>query len=849
LVRNDRLTRGGGVAIAINKRLRYKIIKIKSTRDYELLIVEVFNNLERVTILNAYTHPKSKTNFNFIKQAKELSNNKFIAVGDFNATHQSWYCNKNNKRGVNLEKVLFENKMIVANSNSGTCKKGEQNVIDLVCVAESSIQKIENISVDKDFTVSDHWPVIFEYKFSQDLVKYTKTNWNGFVNDLSNKFAAFSNISIDSAERIEECSTLVPNMVINSLKRNTKSIEKKPGSFKLPSDVQKMIKAKKKLQREFSYSHSSLIKTEINRLNNKIKKRTKKLNEGNWNELCSFLAESNPSETVFWKTVKGIESGNTSADFDPLPTTKNPIEKLKKFSEFYENTFQNNNPAKKKNLTRLFGYKDNSDPKFSQPITVAEIQSALSQTKATISTGLDQISNKILKMFPITALEYLSKIYNSSLNSLYIPTCWKVAKIKVLKKKDNNLDDPSSYRPISLLNTLSRLLEKIINIRLMSWAESTKAIHNNQSGFRKYRSTQDNIFRIIESCKKGLQKNEKAGIVLFDIEKAFDKAPHRGILEALHKLRCPNLLGLWLSVFLKERKFVVELNDKLSCEKNIKAGVPQGSPLSPLLFSLFINGIGKILDSFDINFGLFADDLTIWSIHKNLNTIQLHLQKAANAISNFFTKIGLKINASKCQYSIFEKSKASTRLNLTLTVNTNQIGYDPNPKILGIYFDPNLNFKFHFTDLKKQINSKINLLRILSYKSNAVASNKLLTIYKSLILSKIQYSMLPFSVTSKKIKSELQTLQNKCLKIILELPQTTSTELIHSHLRISSIYKRITNLTCDYLAKSKQNNQTIRTIIENHNNIPRPRSKKHRSILDRFNVNTLTPILTTNIFY
>ena len=127
---------------------------------------------------------------------------------------------------------------------------------------------------------------------------------------------------------------------------------------------------------------------------------------------------------------------------------------------------------------------------------------------------------------------------------------------------------------------------------------------------------------------------------MFDIEKAFDKAPHKGILKALKTLKCPPLLGLWIEAFLSKRKFVVEINGHLSDSKNIESGVPQGSPLSPLLFSLFINDVGKALEKHDIKFALFADDLTIWKNHKDISIITHELQRATNTVSNFFTGIG-----------------------------------------------------------------------------------------------------------------------------------------------------------------------------------------------------------------
>ena len=192
-----------------------------------------------------------------------------------------------------------------------------------------------------------------------------------------------------------------------------------------------------------------------------------------------------------------------------------------------------------------------------------------------------------------------------------------------MKKKESDLDNPASYRTISLINAISRILEKIINQRIMNWTEKRNLININ-----KFHSTQDNILKIAESCKVGIQDGFKCGIVLFDIEKAFDRAPHKKILERLVKYRSPSLIGKWLCSFLSDRKFQVAINSKISDKKNIKAGTPQGSPLSPILFSLLINDIGKVLHKHDILYALFADDLVIWKIGSRIDHIEKALQKA-----------------------------------------------------------------------------------------------------------------------------------------------------------------------------------------------------------------------------
>ncbi len=138
------------------------------------------------------------------------------------------------------------------------------------------------------------------------------------------------------------------------------------------------------------------------------------------------------------------------------------------------------------------------------------------------------------------------------------------------------------------------------------------------------------------------------------------------------------------------------------------------------------------------------------------------------------------MNEKKCTYTLFTNNPKER---IELFFSNEQINYEPNPKCIGINFDPKLKFNFHFSEIKKHFVRKINVLRILSNKSNRMNVNHLLTIYKDLIFSKQEYSCIPFMVTTNKIKKELQSIQNKCLKIILHLPNHTSSKFVHQTLK------------------------------------------------------------------
>ena len=179
---------------------------------------------------------------------------------------------------------------------------------------------------------------------------------------------------------------------------------------------------------------------------------------------------------------------------------------------------------------------------------------------------------------------------------------------------------------------------------------------------------------------------------------------------------------------------------------------------------MYINDIGKKLKSINVNFALFADDISIWFSSKNLKTIEKKLQKATDILPKYSNKWSMKINTTKTNYILFHKkyiTNFNQHNNLNINLNYNRIEKATYPKLLGITLDEHLNFNEHFRLLHNSINAKFNMIKILSSKIYNINPSHLITIYKSFILSKIQYSMLPYLVTNKKNRQQLQITQTK----------------------------------------------------------------------------------------
>ena len=283
-----------------------------------------------------------------------------------------------------------------------------------------------------------------------------------------------------------------------------------------------------------------------------------------------------------------------------------------------------------------------------QPITVDITSRIIDSLKPKTSTGVDCISNKLLKFVKNAISEPLTIIINQMLNTGVFPDLLKISKvIPIYKKEDDTMF--SNYRPISLLPSISKIFEKVILEQLATYLDRNNLIHKHQYGFRKNHSTEYTSLHIVDYLNYELDKNRTPTNIYLDLSKAFDSLYHDILLNKLQHYGLCDVAQDLLKSYLTNRKQFVQFNEHSSDMKYTHNGVPQGSILGPLLFLIYINDLPNSSNLF--NFLMYADDTTLYccledrASEDKAHTLNIELERVHSWLNA--NRLTLNVNKTK----------------------------------------------------------------------------------------------------------------------------------------------------------------------------------------------------------
>jgi hypothetical protein len=325
--------------------------------------------------------------------------------------------------------------------------------------------------------------------------------------------------------------------------------------------------------------------------------------------------------------------------------------------------------------------------------TTDQLKLLIKLLKIKKASGYDEISNILIKNIPECAISLIVKIFNACLEMSYFPSLWKIGKVIALPKPNKDLKVPSNYRPITLLPCIGKLLEKVIMAKIVDFETMHSILIPHQFGFRSGHSTTHRILSLTEEISFDFNKTLSTGMVLLDVEKAFDCVWHEGLLHKMMLYKFPIHIVKLIQSYLQNRKSFVHLNRTSSKSYEIPAGVPQGSIISPHLFNIFLNDIP---DPPNCVKGIYADDtiLKTTSGSHGISNIKQNLENGLKIIEKYFNSWKIKINHAKTEAIVFTHSHIINRCNDNFKINFGgvQLDWKSNVKYLGVILDSKLLF-------------------------------------------------------------------------------------------------------------------------------------------------------------
>jgi len=871
-----RPTTGGGVSNLIHHSIASSRLFIcpdisqrLSQHNIECIATIVQIQSKRTALLNIYIpHPRDipislfkpllNDLFSFVINASDAQ----IIAGDFNLHHKDWgsrtHIADNDSTGnyaTHLADLLFEHSLEIANDGTATFHSQStdtETAIDIVATSHHFIANGFPKWQHTDDCLSDHKVLKTSLQWDSDElppIQRTQSIKDGrladdqflrqrWVKEITTAVQEWShntpiNTSIDDQwsslhKRIVDTATSVCGITKKS---------KLPRTHKSPfwSPELSRLKENKKLafcryqQDKRAKVCTQASKQAMKEANNAFRSAIREHNTNQWGKIIDNVAVSGKGKG-FYSAVKNVMGVATSSISKVLNTVTDEVERDPvRVANIFNDHFLDTPvlPDTDHSVDYLHTHSDDFissssshiEDDFNAPFTMSDLQAQLTflaKHALDVSNGEDGISVRLIVHGGIALHTALLRVINASWTAGKLAARWKLARVCPMRKTDDNSIDPTDFRPISVLNTQAKLMERMVYQRLQRYVERKKILADTQFAFREKRSSVDSLVVLKEHLNKTITANHSATLVSLDIRKGYDSVRHTAILKKLHEIGVRGNLLCWLADFLKDRHQFVALNGAVSSVRIIVHGVPQGSVLAPLLYIIVsIHVLHNGLRMYQQVVGLvFADDVQLLIEHKKQQLSHLHanlsiLNSAIIECAKEIAKFGSQFNPQKCKLIHFYPSKARNWPKLlakadgTVCLDGTELQTVKMIKVLGVWFDSCLRFSHHYIYMARKARKVCNLLQRLCMQRYGLSGDQAVMIYKVLIRTHLEYAAPVWhNPQSTRTITPLSQVQRYGLMIATRAYTGTALEALEVDTGVQPLHLRLDYLVMRYHAMS-----------------------------------------------
>lgn len=468
-------------------------------------------------------------------------------------------------------------------------------------------------------------------------------------------------------------------------------------------------------------------------------------------------------------------------------TIKDPTEIANHLNNYFatiaEKTLENNGISLNTNDQGMFLPNVNATFHF-EHATEEEIKKAIDTMKPKTSSGYDEISAKLVKFCKNELSKPLENIINKSLSQGIYPSLLKLSKVYPKHKKGPTTDS-SSYRPISLIPTFSKVFEKIALHRLLSHLEQHQLLTSHQHGFRKGKSTTTALIQLTEHVIDQLDDGCLVTSFFLDFSKAFDCLSHSRLLKKLYILGIDGIEAQWFHSYLNDRHQIVELSytddntlkKTLSKTAKIARGVPQGSVLGPVLFLLLTNDLPHLLGDHCKTI-MYADDTVITLANKSAEALLFQASITLDKAKEYCDNNQLALNETKTVQLNFRTKKQNVNIPINRIDTLNESKY------LGITMDSKLSWRQHTDQLCKKLSSGTYVMRRILHSSNLETAK---TAYYALFESHLRYGIAVWGGSSNNNLQRVLIQQKRAVRCLANLGYQDSCKEAFKELKILTV--------------------------------------------------------------
>ncbi|CAH8657915.1 unnamed protein product [Dicrocoelium dendriticum] len=642
---NDR----GGVLLYIKSSLCGRLVSAYQSADGLCEQLWCSIHLRRCELLVGvvYRSPLSRSLDWLPHVRNHMSRPMFLLMGDFNLPRIQWpeaellpgHCEVERK----FTELLFETAATQhINQPTRITARATPSCLDLLLT--SCEQRVHNIQVLEPLGASDHSVIIGSLELPlpnplplESTFNYWKADFNGLI-----RAASQIDWSLPQDSSIETCWAIIKEGVKSLCARFVPLKFRKVGPVKphwFDKEYNKMARRRRRLWNKFVLSGSdedyNAYKVQRNRCN---KAKTSK--RRSFEEELATAAKTAPKRIFAYvkRRLRPIANIPVLEGSEGQPLTSS-TDRASALATHFASVFASDQVSVMSSTSTAPAELNSLD------CNIEDVRKILANLDGTKPAGPDGIHPLILKSLSTIIAPSVTELFNRSLSTGLLPDDWKCSVVKPIPK-GGNPSKVDNYRPICLTAVLAKTLEKIVKKSLLQLLESKNLLTSAQHGFLKGRSCITNLLLTRHEWLQALNKGQSVDVIYIDFSKAFDKVNHAVLLDRLRMCGVGGSLHKWISNFLIDRKWRVQVDNHLTDWYPSSSGVPQGTVLGPILFLIHINDVPQLLQS---HCALFADDLKVWRVIRTLNDCDL-LQQDLDRLSTWSAEVNLPINPAKSQF-------------------------------------------------------------------------------------------------------------------------------------------------------------------------------------------------------